>query len=287
MKHQLNQLTVLVSMVILLFSCKKTSENLPAAGGLPVLTTTDVSTITQMSASCGGSVSSDGGSPVTFRGVCYSTSPNPTIAGTKTLDGTGTGNFVSSLKGLTDGGRYYARAYATNGNGTAYGAEKVFFALIIGEVFQGGKLAYLLKEGDAGYEADAAHGLVATIGDQGTYYWDNHGPAAELGAKGLELFTGAANTNTIAGKLANAGNAAKACADLAEGGHDDWYLPSREELFKLYTGREAIGNFVLNTYYWSSSEAGASSAWIQSFVNGAKSTYDKHGTFKVRAIRSF
>ncbi len=287
MKKGFYPLIVMFSIPVLLYSCKKSSDILPAGGGLPVLSTVNVTAITQMSASCGGIITNDGGSAVTFRGVCYGTEPSPTIAGTKTLDGTGTGNFTSSLKGLTDGARYYVRAYATNSNGTAYGEQKVFFALIIGELYQGGKLAYLLKEGDAGFANDVVHGLVATISDQFTSYWDNSATPAETGAKGLELFSGAANTNTVVSKVNTPGIAARRCADLVEGGHDDWYLPSRDELFKLYTAREAIGNFALNTYYWSSSEAGATAAWIQSFSDGVKSTYDKKGSFKVRAVRSF
>ena len=63
---------------------------------------------------------------VTARGVCWSTTPNPTTANSFTSDGTGTGPYVSSLTGLTLGTTYYVRAYATNSAGTAYGNEIVF-----------------------------------------------------------------------------------------------------------------------------------------------------------------
>ena len=77
-------------------------------------------------ASSGGNVTSDGGATVSARGVCYDTSPNPTIADNITSDGTGTGTFSSNIAGLTTGTTYYLRAYATNSAGTGYGAQATF-----------------------------------------------------------------------------------------------------------------------------------------------------------------
>jgi len=93
---------------------------------VPVLTTAAVSDITQTTAQCGGTVTSDGGSPVTARGVCWSTNPTPTVADNKTTDGAGVGSFTSSIIGLTAGTPYYVRAYATNSVGTGYGNEVSF-----------------------------------------------------------------------------------------------------------------------------------------------------------------
>ncbi|MBA7580269.1 hypothetical protein ES708_22160 [subsurface metagenome] len=94
----------------------------------PVLTvtTTSISNITENSAQSGGNVTDDGGAEVTARGVCWSTSENPTTADSKTSDGTGTGSFVSSITGLSPNTTYYVRAYATNSVGTAYGDEVNF-----------------------------------------------------------------------------------------------------------------------------------------------------------------
>ena len=89
----------------------------------PVLTTTDLSAITATTATSGGNITNDGGSPVTARGVCWSKNQNPTIADTKTTDGTGTGSFTSAITGLTPGTTYYFRTYATNSIGTAYGNQ--------------------------------------------------------------------------------------------------------------------------------------------------------------------
>lgn len=92
----------------------------------PELTTNNVTDITTNSAKCGGNVTSDGNATVTARGVCWSTSPNPTIEDNKTTDGNATGNFISNLTNLTDNTTYYVRAYATNEKGTSYGEEKSF-----------------------------------------------------------------------------------------------------------------------------------------------------------------
>ena len=93
---------------------------------VPVLTTTTITSISQTTATSGGNISSDGGAPVTARGVCWSTSANPTIADSKTTDGTGTGVFTSSLTSLTNSTTYFVRAYATNSAGIAYGNEISF-----------------------------------------------------------------------------------------------------------------------------------------------------------------
>ena len=68
----------------------------------------------------------DGGYYISARGVCWSTSTNPTISDSITTDGTGTGVFTSSLTGLTSVTSYYVRAYATNSQGTSYGNQQTF-----------------------------------------------------------------------------------------------------------------------------------------------------------------
>lgn len=98
--------------------------------GTPGLTTTAVSSITGTSAVLGGIITNDGGTAITARGVCWSTSQNPTIANNKTLEGSGSGNFTSNVTGLTANTTYYVRAYATNNAGTAYGNEVSFIANI-------------------------------------------------------------------------------------------------------------------------------------------------------------
>ena len=94
----------------------------------PTVTTSNVTDITSTSAICGGVVANSGGADVTARGVCWSTTENPTISDAHTSDGTGTGTFTSSLTNLTPQTTYYIRAYATNEVGTAYGEQKIFTA---------------------------------------------------------------------------------------------------------------------------------------------------------------
>ncbi len=85
-----------IGLTIFCFSCKKGPT-------LPSLTTTSVSEITQETASSGGNVTDDGGEGVSARGVCWSTTQNPTTGNNKTTDGSGTGIFTSNLTGLTPG----------------------------------------------------------------------------------------------------------------------------------------------------------------------------------------
>lgn len=96
-------------------------------GFMPILTTTAISDTTATSVRSGGNITSDGGLPITARGLVWSLLPNPTVAlSTRTLDGTGIGIFSSLISGLIKNTRYYVRSYATNALGTAYGNELSF-----------------------------------------------------------------------------------------------------------------------------------------------------------------
>lgn len=100
---------------------------------LPVVSTTNVTDITAVSANSGGNVTSDGNAAVTARGIVWGTSTNPTVTVNigKTTDGSGLGIFNSSLTGLIQNTTYYVRAYATNSLGTAYGSQETFSTLPI------------------------------------------------------------------------------------------------------------------------------------------------------------
>jgi len=93
---------------------------------LPEVTTAEVTNITQTAAKGGGEVTSDGGTTVTERGICWSTNHNPTVSGSHANSGTGTGSFTCNMNNLNAHTTYYVRAYATNSRGTAYGAEVSF-----------------------------------------------------------------------------------------------------------------------------------------------------------------
>lgn len=107
-------------LLSLTFSCKKEESKVH-----PTLTTSAFNCTTSTTATGGGIITSDGGSAVTARGVCWSLNQSPTISDNKTSDGTGIGSFSSSIVGLSLGKTYYVRAYAINSVGTGYGNEIV------------------------------------------------------------------------------------------------------------------------------------------------------------------
>ena len=96
-----------------------------------IVTTAEVSDITDTYAVCGGEVVSEGSSAVIARGVCYGLSENPSLDDCtgKTVDGSGPGTFTSVMTGLERETRYYVKAYATNDDTTCYGEQRVFTTL--------------------------------------------------------------------------------------------------------------------------------------------------------------
>ena len=151
---------------------------------VPTVTTTAASSITSTGASSGGNVTTDGGAPVIARGVCWSTSENPTIGGTNTTtDGTGTGSFTSAITGLTPGTTYHVRAYATNNVGTSYGSDLTFTT----------RAAPAVTTGSAGSITSTSatlNGALNPQGDTATYYFE-YGTTSSYGS-----ITGAQNGGT-------------------------------------------------------------------------------------------
>lgn len=103
-----------------------TEVSFTSLGQPPILTTAPITNVTQTSATGGGNVTAQGSFPVTSRGVCWSISPNPTVSGYHTTDGAGTGNFTSSITGLSPNTFCYVRSYATSSCGTGYGDQVTF-----------------------------------------------------------------------------------------------------------------------------------------------------------------
>ncbi len=114
-------------LIILASGCNKEGKNVPK------VTTTAITEITQTTAMTGGVVTNDQGEYVTSRGVCYKTSPHPTINDNITVNGQNMWEFTSKLTGLTPNTKYYVRAYAIVRQnptaGTGYGAELSFTTL--------------------------------------------------------------------------------------------------------------------------------------------------------------
>lgn len=115
------QILVLSFIVFTIASCKKDEVTLQVLQ----VTTFPVSDIAYQSATCGGSVSSEG-TTVTAFGICWSTHTAPTLRDSVSVEGIGEGSFTSIMKSLEPDSTYYVRAYATNGNDTVYGSTMKF-----------------------------------------------------------------------------------------------------------------------------------------------------------------
>lgn len=161
----------------------------------------------------------------------------------------------------------------------------------VGDSYGGGIVAYILQSGDPGYDANIQHGLIAATYDQITgipgIQWHN-GSNMVTGATSFKIGAGQANTTAIVTIQGAGSYAAQLCNDLTEGGYNDWFLPSKDELDKLYINRVAIGGFI-DFIYWSSTESNAWYAWVQEFrtllLYGALSNKGSH--LVVRAVRAF
>lgn len=246
----MKKITICFVLTTLLFACKKTglpvsSEQEIAATqksgkSVPTVTTTVITYLTSATATTGGNVStSGGGSQATERGVCYKTSPYPTVADTKVPSGSGSGDFICILSGLSANTTYYVKAYAINNStGVTYGNQIVF--------------ATLQNYGTvADYDGNIYNTI--TIGAQTwtienlktTHYRD--GTAISLVTDGSwnALSTGAyCNYNNDGGNVATYGRlynwyAATDVHNIAPAG---WHLPSYSEWNTLvnYLGGESV-----------------------------------------------
>jgi len=212
------------------------------------LTTTAITGVTTNSASSGGSITSDEGSAVTARGVCWNTGGSPTIADSKTTDGSGMGSFTSSLTSLTGGTTYYVRAYATNSLGTAYGNEVSFTTTYyIGQSYGGGIIFYI--------DGTGQHGYISAASDQ----------------SGGETWS----------------NAVSLCNNLVLNGKDDWFLPDLGAFDLLYAQKAVVGGFAVATYWSSTGFNLPWYAYWKYFGDGRVGYADTSLAKPVRAIRAF
>jgi len=172
-----------------LFSCKKDELNLQDVRVSEHVVTSSVTNITATSATCGGNVTDDGGFEVTARGVCWSTSQNPTTSDSHTTDGTGTGQFTSNITELSGGTIYYVRAYATNSIGTRYGEQKTFVYLeggIVGLFSVSATQQVYFSQGNLQYKASTRTWRFAT--NQYDYIGDANSNISSSYSGWIDLF---------------------------------------------------------------------------------------------------
>ena len=140
---------------------------------------------------------------------------------------------------------------------------------------------------DKGSYSDGWRYLEAAPSDQSTGIQWYNGNYVVTGATGTAIGTGQANTTAIVTMQGAGSYAAQLCNNLTEGGYDDWFLPSKDELNKLYINRVGVGGFA-DCDYWSSSEYNAFNAWYQNFGTMATRVYyNKNYNLRVRAVRAF
>ena len=145
----------------------------------------------------------------------------------------------------------------------------------IGDWFRGGIVFY---------KSSATHGLIAPTSDQSSScQWGCYGTSIS-GATSTS--NGKANTAAIVAGCSTRPIAASICNSLTLNGYTDWYLPAKNELNYLYQKKNLVGGFS-NSYYWSSSESNAHTAWLQYFNDGYQLTNNKGSGYYVRCIRSY
>lgn len=268
-----------------------TQQSFTTLGALPTLTTTSITGISLTGANSGGNISSDGGTTITRRGICWSTSSNPTINDNKLVNGNGSGSFTSNLIGLDGGTTYYVRAYATNGVGTGYGSQIIFntSAMVPGVAYMGGKVAYIFQSGDAGYVAGQIHGFIIMSHAMGIQVPFSNSANNSYNSTSMNFGTGRNNTSSLYSLSTTVQNAAKYIYNVQYDGYNDWYIPSYSEWNKIALGWSSLG--LADGIYHSSSAVSSSYYFAMAFYNsgtGYQSTQESNTSLRgVIGIRNF
>ncbi len=114
-------------LVLMFLSCSKKETNSPTDLSTPKVLTDSVGAITEISASCYITISSEGKGPISEAGIVWGLNTNPTTTSNKLLAANKiNGSYNISLTGLAENTDYFVRAFASNSNGTSYGNQLIF-----------------------------------------------------------------------------------------------------------------------------------------------------------------
>jgi hypothetical protein len=263
-------------------------------GVTPSLTTTAASSTTISSFTTGGTISNDGGNLVTYRGVCWSTSSNPTINDNRILSGTGTGTFTITLSNINLSTTYYVRSFATNSAGTAYGNERIVTtsSLVAGTTYLGGKIAYIFQSGDPGYIAGETHGFIImnhAMGMQAAF--GGYNPSTGYSYSGTSMNFGTGRNNTLLLYNMTGNNASKYVYNVSYDGYNDWYIPSYNEWIKIGPNWTSLG-IPYGNYQCSSEVSRENGAFFTVYnsygwISASLSNSGKTSLYDVIGIRNF
>lgn len=242
-----------------------------------VSTDDDVADITNTTAEISGEVLDDFDEPVTDRGIVLNKTGNPTTSDIIFNEGSGLGVFTASVNSLEVGTTYYAKAFATNSSGTAYGEEVSFTTKI--------------------YRGDEFGGGIVINGDdtQGPYFGiviaapsDQSGPTGTVwGCKGQVIsYNSSGECSDKSEKVADDCNssAAALCENLSIGGYDDWFLPCSNHISMMFNAKSHLTG-IDGKIYWYLEQLNVNEARTMNMNDGSLKFFDKNDLHHVRAVR--
>jgi len=261
-------------------------------GFVPKIINSQLTQIGATTATLQTTILTSGGCAVTYRGVCWSISQNPTAGNAlfRTICGADTGQYNCQLTNLMPQTTYYVRAYMNNVTGIYYGPEQSFTtdttsALYIGKSYAGGIIFDL--------DSTGLHGQVVAPTDHGDYSWGCQG--LNIPNTSTDMGIGAINTAFILAGCSERPIAASVCSDLVLNGYSDWYLPTYSDWDSIYNRLHLQGKGSLtNDIYWTSYQfpngnacafdisTGFLYSWMFHIPGSPKNFY-----FGVRAVRAF